>query len=104
MQSEYIACINISRGYHKHDQDILIASVYIPPQQSRFFNNDEFDLFEQDVTSLCSTYDYLIMTANFNAQTGDLNDFTSADLFCLISFILTKKLLNFIAKKIPWKG
>ena len=53
MQSEYIACINISRSYHKHDQDILIASVYIPPQQSRFFNNDEFDLFEQDVTSLC---------------------------------------------------
>ena len=104
MQSEYIACINISRSYHKHDQDILIASVYIPPQQSRFFNNDEFDLFEQDVTSLCSTYDYLIMTADFNAQTGDLNDFTSADLFCLISFILTKKLLNFIAKKIPWKG
>ena len=30
MQSEYIACINISRNYHKHDQDILIASVYIP--------------------------------------------------------------------------
>ena len=41
MQSEYIACINISRNYHKHDQDILISSVYIPPQQSRFFNNDE---------------------------------------------------------------
>ena len=99
MQSEYIACINISRNYHKHDQDILISSVYIPPQQYRFFNNDEFDLFEQDVTSLCSTYDYLIMTGDFNAQTGDLNDFTSADLFLSDFFQFDQETVEFYSQK-----
>ena len=41
-ESDYIACLSLSRQYHHYEQDIILASVYIPPQQSRFFNQDEF--------------------------------------------------------------
>ena len=80
-ETEYISWLKLSKQFHKHEQDIMIASVYIPPQQSRFFSNDEFEVFEQEITSVCSQYDYIFVMGDFNAQTGDLEDFTSADTF-----------------------
>ena len=36
-ETEYISWLKLSKQFHKHEQDIMIASVYIPPQQSSFF-------------------------------------------------------------------
>lgn len=80
-ETEYISRLKLSKQFHKHEQDIMIASVYIPPQQSKFFSNDEFEVFEKEITSVCSQYDYIFIMGDFNAQTGDLEDFTSADTF-----------------------
>lgn len=67
--------------------------MYIPPQQSNFFNNDEFDPFEQDITSTCSREDiYVCIADDFNAQTGKLFDFTSNDtLFQNTSILISRQ-------------
>ena len=43
-KSEYIALLKLSKQCLGTDQDIMTATVYIPPQTSRFFSEDEYDL------------------------------------------------------------
>ena len=33
--------------------------VYIPPQQSRFYSEDEYDIFEQEIVSVRSKFEYI---------------------------------------------
>lgn len=98
-ESEYIFCLSLSKHFHQSDQDILIMAVYVPPQQSRFFSNDEFELFENDVTRLCSQYDCIITMGDFNAQTGDLEDYTSADSFFTDFFDFDQETIEFYNQK-----
>ena len=98
-ESDYIACLSLSRQYHHYEQDIILASVYIPPQQSRFFNQDEFELFEQEVTSLCSQHEFFLMLGDFNAQTGNLEDFTSVDNFLSDHFHFDYDMVQFYDQK-----
>ncbi|MCG7875884.1 MAG: reverse transcriptase family protein [Candidatus Thiodiazotropha endolucinida] len=101
--SDYVSWVQISKKAHKIDKDVLIGAVYVPPQQSKFFNDDEFELFEQEISSSCSKDCYVILTGDFNAQTSDLQDFTSADSFlseyfqfddCTIDFFDQKSVLE----------
>ena len=98
-ESDYISCLSLSRQYHHYEQDIILASVYIPPKQSRFHNQDEMEMFEQDVTSLCSQYDYFITIGDFNAQTGTLDDFTSVDNFLSDHFHFDEETIQFYDQK-----
>ena len=56
--SEYISWIKIAKQFHNFSEDILIGAVYIPPQQSKFFNEDEYEFFEQEIASACSSDKY----------------------------------------------
>ena len=98
-ESDYIACLSLSRQYHHYEQDIILASVYIPPQQSRFFNQDEFELFERDIMSLRSQHDLFLMLGDFNAQTGTLDDFISADNFLSDHFHFDDETVRFYDQK-----
>lgn len=97
--SEYIAWIKISKQFHGLDKDILIGNVYIPPQDSRFFNDDEFEFFEQEIASACSRDDYVCILGDFNAQTGELADFTSADNFLAEYFHFDEGTVEFFDQK-----
>ena len=79
--SEYIAWLRVSKQYLGTEQDMMIATIYIPPQQSRFFNDDEFDLFEQEIASVRSNFDYNYLLGDFNAQTAMMPDYTVLDPF-----------------------
>ena len=98
-ESDYIACLSLSRQYHHYEQDIILASVYIPPQQSRFFNQDEFELFERDIMSLRSQHDLFLMLGDFNAQTGTLDDFIPADNFLSDHFHFDDETVRFYDQK-----
>ena len=52
----------------------------MPPQNSRFYNEDDFVQFEQEIMSLCSKFEYVFITGDFNAQTANMRDFTCADI------------------------
>ena len=97
--SEYIAWIKISKHFHGLDKDILIGNVYIPPQDSRFFNDDEFEFFEQEIASACSRDDYIYILGDFNAQTGEIADFTSADNFLAEYFHFDEGTVEFFDQK-----
>ena len=80
-ESEYILWIKLEKNYTKLDQHIIFGIVYVPPTRSRFLNEDEFELFQNEVASMCSKFDYVYISGDINAQTGDLADYTHVDDF-----------------------
>ena len=58
-KSRYIASLKLSKQFLGTDQDIMTATVYIPPQTSNFFSEDEYDLFEQEIVSVGGHYEYI---------------------------------------------
>lgn len=84
---------------HGLDKDILIGNVYVPPQYSRFFNDDEFEFFEQEIASACSRDGYICILGDFNAQTGELAFFTSADDFLAEYFHFDESTVEFFDQK-----
>lgn len=80
-ESEYILWVKIDRNYTKLEDDLLIGIIYIPPSQSRFYSEDEFSNLNDEITSMCSKYDYVFITGDANARTSELIDYTHSDKF-----------------------
>ena len=54
--TEYISWLKISKQFLQTEDDLLLGTVYIPPRESRFFHEDEFELFEQEIASALISY------------------------------------------------
>ena len=63
------------------DENLILGAVYIPPENSNFFNEEEFMTLENEITSICSDNKYVILTGDFNARTAELKDYTQPDDF-----------------------
>ena len=51
----------------------------MPPQRSKYYNENDFATLEEEVVSTCSKNEFVYLTDDFNAQTANLRDFTSSD-------------------------
>ena len=65
----------------KHQNNIVIGALYLPPEQSRFFNQDELFMLENDITSKCTQFEYVLITGDANAHTAVLADYDNYDDF-----------------------
>ena len=55
-------------------KDVYVCSVYIPPENSRYFNPDFLDDFETDVLAF-SSMGHVILMDDFNARTSSYAEF-----------------------------
>jgi len=53
--------------------------VYIPPDNSKYFNNNLLDLFYSEVESFTSQHKFVIISGDFNARTSNLPDIVEVD-------------------------
>ena len=51
--SDYIMWFRLSKTFLQTDKDLFFGIVYLPPDESRFNNSDESDLFEVEITNMC---------------------------------------------------
>ena len=58
---EYVLWIKIAKSYANDDKDILLGCTYIPPISSRFYNDNEFELFEREVSLMASRFDTCVV-------------------------------------------
>lgn len=98
-ESDYVFWIQLDKNYTKLDQHIIFGIVYVPPTQSRFLNEDEFELFQNEITSMCSKFEYVYISGDINAQTGDLADYTQADDFLCRHFDFDDQTKQFYDQK-----
>ena len=61
------------------NDNMFIGMVYIPPRDSRFYTNDEVDLFNAEVSEMCISHNYVLLMGDFNARTYDKQDFIEAE-------------------------
>jgi hypothetical protein len=76
---ECILWVKICKQFLKVDNDVYIGFVYIPPEGSRFYNNEMFDSVSESILNVLSKSDYVMLMGDFNARTGLLNDYCTYD-------------------------
>ena len=92
-ESDYIMWMCIDKRLTDSDENMYLGIVYVPPSQSRFYNDDKLSKLENEIMSMCSSNKYVIISGDVNARTGKLTDYVKLDHFFLTCLILTTKLL-----------
>ena len=78
-ESDYILWVKLDKTLFNTDGEFILGVLYIPPAQSRFLNDDEYNNLEMEITSVCSQTSYICLTGDMNAKTSRLCDFITAD-------------------------
>ena len=96
--SDYILWLKVSFKGKEHDNDFVFGVVYKPPESSRFLTDDETQLFEVEITSMCVDYKTVYLVGDMNAHTGNKADFIEADQILAYYFDFDSKLLIYFNK------
>ena len=62
-ESEYVLWLVIHKSVTGYSENIVLGIVYIPPDNSRFFKEDDFIIFKNEVTELSNAYPFLCWQA-----------------------------------------
>lgn len=68
--------------------------MYVPPAQSRFYNEDAFYTFENDIHAKCSEYKYCILLGDINGYTSNAPDYIVFDEFQTKMFDIDENLMS----------
>ncbi|MEW8547682.1 MAG: endonuclease/exonuclease/phosphatase family protein [Candidatus Thiodiazotropha sp.] len=93
--SDYIMWISIDKSSTSMDENLIIGVTYVPPSQSRFFNDEELQTLENEITSMCSSHKYVYITGDLNARTANLIDYVQLDEFLAEEFELDDETVHF---------
>ena len=80
-ESEYVLWLVIHKSVTCYSEIIVLGIVYIPPDNSRFFKEDDFIIFENEVTELSNAYPFFMLTGDLNARMSNILDFIESDSF-----------------------
>lgn len=62
--------------------DIILGIVYQPPENSKYYTDNENEQLEVEITATCISYKYVYLLGDMNARTKEMDDFIEADTFC----------------------
>lgn len=79
--SEYVLWISIKKPFLSLDEPIVLGAIYLPPENSRFINDDLLVTFENKISEKCSKHKYVFLTGDTNARTGRLRDYIPIDSY-----------------------
>ena len=68
----------ISKNILNSNSDLFLCGIYIPPENSKYFENSIFDELEKEINTYSSKGD-IMLTGDFNARTSTHEDFISND-------------------------
>ena len=99
--SKYVFCIKIRKFSQSLIRTLysILDSIYVPPSQSRFLNEHEFENFQGDIMTICRKYHYVFISGDMNAQTANLTEFTSPGDFLGRHFQFDDNLIQFYDQK-----
>jgi len=72
-ESDYVLWAKISSL--SENINILLGSIYIPPENSRYFSPEVFDNLEREFISLYEENMFAVYIGDFNARTGTCSDY-----------------------------
>ncbi len=63
------------------NDDIMLGLIYQPPESSRFYNTDEAENLEVEITSMCIEHSHIYLLGDINGRVATRDDFTHVDEF-----------------------
>lgn len=97
-EADYIMWIRIDKHLIDTDENVILGIVYVPPTQSRFYNDDELSKLENEIMSVCSTNKYVIISGDLNARTSKLPEYVELDQYFSDMLNFDKDIANFFDK------
>ena len=79
--SEYVLWVSVDKSLMNLNENLILGTVYLPFENSRFFDNDQLDDFKSEITNMCNQHKYVMLAGDTNARTGNLKDFVDPDTF-----------------------
>ena len=70
--SDYIMWVQIDKCLIKDDENVMLCISYILPTQSKYYNDEEIVNLEREITSVCGSNKYVLITGDLNARTARL--------------------------------
>ena len=98
-ESDYVLWVKLDKSYMQSDKHIVFGIVYVPPTQSRFLNEDKFEIFQNEITDMSCNFNYIYLAGDWNAQTANLADYTTGDDFLSKHFDFDDELSSFYHQK-----
>ena len=62
--------VQLDKRLMNADENVMLGVSYIPPAQSKYFNDEEILNLEREITSVCSSYKYVLISGDLNARTA----------------------------------
>ena len=97
-QSDYILWLSFDKRLTGTDESLVLETSYIPPTQSRFFNEEEIERHEGEIMSMCSRNKYVCITGDLNAQIGHSKDYVEMDEYLSHMFNFDEETTDFFDK------
>ena len=80
-ESEYVLWLVIHKSVTGYSENIVLGIVYIPPHNSRFFKEDDFIIFKNEVTELSNADPFFMLAGDLNARMSNILDIIESDSF-----------------------
>ncbi len=80
-ENEYALWLKIDKKLTNIEEDLILGVLYVPPEKSRFFNDEMFLNLEREIGNFSQKYKYMMLTGDMNARTAKLKDFIEPDFF-----------------------
>ena len=74
-ESNLVFWVKISANYLKTEQDVMIGTVYIPPENSTYKVPDSINILEQEFLKFSANHESILLTGDFNSRTAANLDF-----------------------------
>jgi hypothetical protein len=78
-ESEFIQWVRVSKDIFTIDSDLFLGCIYISTENSKYSSLEAFNEIESELIQLSSGCDYFSLIGDFNAKTGDTQDYISKD-------------------------
>ena len=102
--SAYIMWVQLDKRLMNADKNVMLGVSYIPPAQSKYFNDEEILNLEREITSVCSSYKYVLISGDLNARTAKLKDYILVDSFISDTFDLMLKHVHSLTRPLSLKN
>ena len=96
--SDYVLWLRVSETHHNKNNEAMLGVVYQPPESSRFLTEDEQELLEVEITSMCISNEVVYLVGDMNARVSNENDFIDADTFFSDYFDFDEEILRHFNK------
>ena len=89
-ESDYILWISISKQFTDYDENIVLGIMYIPPENSRFLNEEQ----DNKIANKCYSNKYVYLVGDTNCRVGSMRDFVMSDPHLNDTFRIDFDLIN----------